>query len=204
MMPIVFATSVVRTGGATRTTSLAVRRSVENAAAAIAFAVAGISSCRPGADGLITILPVAVTWNLASRGLRETVAERRSMYSSARRPPIETIARPPAGRSSRGAIRQRGTRQRVSPYTRRIGAERAVRACIAAPARSAPLTPGSVVASGSATGAPRSKLARARTTAAAAAGRSSFRPDRPSTTLTVRPVRTILASTPSRSIERAI
>ena len=41
MIPIVFAISVVRTGCATRTTSLAVRRSAENAAAAIAFAVAG-------------------------------------------------------------------------------------------------------------------------------------------------------------------
>ena len=52
--------------------------SVENAAAAIAFAVAGISSRSPGADGRTTIFPVAVTWKRASCGLRETVAERRS------------------------------------------------------------------------------------------------------------------------------
>ena len=41
MIPIVFAISVVRAGCATRTTRFAVRRSAENAAAAIAFAVAG-------------------------------------------------------------------------------------------------------------------------------------------------------------------
>ena len=91
------------------------RRSAENAAAAIAFAVAGMSSCRPGADGLITILPVAVTWNRASCGLRDTVAESRSRYSSARRPAIATSVLPPAGSARSGAIRQRGTRQRVSP-----------------------------------------------------------------------------------------
>ena len=114
-IPIVFAIFVVRSGSATRTTRFAVRRSVENAAAAIAFAVAGTSSWRPGSDGLITILPVAATWKRASCGLRDTVAERRSRYSSAGRPEIETSVLPPEGRESSGAIRQRGTRQRVSP-----------------------------------------------------------------------------------------
>ena len=97
VIPIVFAISVVRSGSATRTTSFAVRWSGENAAAAIAFAVAGMSSCRPGAEGLITILPVAVTWNRASCGLRASVAERRSRYFSASRPPIETLGAPAGG-----------------------------------------------------------------------------------------------------------
>ena len=114
-MPIVFAISVVRCGFATRTTRFAVRLSAENAAAAIAFAVAGTSSWSPGADGRITIFPVAVTWKCASCGLRETVAESRSRYCSAPRPEIETAVVPPEGNESSGAIRQRGTRQRVSP-----------------------------------------------------------------------------------------
>ena len=56
------------------------RWSAENAAAAIALAVAGTSSWSPGAEGLITIFPVAVTWKRASCGLRETAAESRSRY----------------------------------------------------------------------------------------------------------------------------
>ena len=169
-IPIVLAISVVRAGSATRTARFAVLRSVEKAAAAIALAVAGSSSSSPGFDVLITILPFAVTWNRASCGFRETVAERRSRYCSACRPATETSVLPPAGRLSSGAIRQRGTRQRVSPYARRRGAERAVRAFVAASARSAALTLGAVATSGRATGAARSKPARACTSGGSGGG----------------------------------
>jgi len=64
---------------------------------------------------LTTIFPVAVTWKCASSGLCETVAERRSRYFSAGRPEIDTVVLPFSGSESSGAMRQRGTRQRVSP-----------------------------------------------------------------------------------------
>src|SRR5260221_702389 len=48
-----------------------------------------MSSCRPGADGRITIVPVAVTWNCASSGFREPGAESRSWYCAACPPDIQ-------------------------------------------------------------------------------------------------------------------
>jgi hypothetical protein len=114
-MPIFLAAPVDRLGSETRTGSAAVRFSAENTAFWSASAVAGRSSSSPGADGRIAMPPAAVTWKRASWGGRETAFESRSRYRSAARPAMATSFRPSCGRRRSGAIRQRGTRQRVCP-----------------------------------------------------------------------------------------
>ena len=116
MIPIVFAFSVVRAGCATRTTRFAVRLSLENAAAAIAFAVAGdveLQSGRRRPDHDLAgrrDLEVRVL-RLAGDGRREALEV---LLGSAA--PDRDLGAAALGQVERsGAMRQRGTRQRVSP-----------------------------------------------------------------------------------------
>ena len=73
-------------------------------------------------------------------------------------------------------MRQRGSFQRVPSYSRRTGAERAMRAWRAAGARSAVVTSIGSMGTGSTTGCPRSSRASARTILPPATSWSSLRP----------------------------
>ena len=99
-MPIVFAISVVRCGFATRTTRFAVRLSAENAAAAIAFAVAGDVELEPGRRRPDHDLP--------RRGDLEVRVLR--LARDGGREPLEVLLGAAGRRSRRSCCRRRATR----------------------------------------------------------------------------------------------
>src|SRR6266516_4690505 len=140
----------------------------------------------------------------ASVGFRFTRAPRRASQRSAAGPPMRSVVRPSAGRSSSSAIRQRGRRKRVGPSLSRTGAARARRACAAAGASAEAVSRGASTRTGNGIAAPRSKPASVRTTVEAASARLRTRPSRPATITGRSPRRRSSASRCGWSTSRAI
>ena len=194
VIPIALAWAVERLAAWFVTTTRALRSVGESAAASMSRRVAATAITRPGRAGITDTRPFAATPKPAFRGGRPMPSASRLKYPSAAGPSIARVVEPPCGSESRVESWPAVSSQDERPRLIRIGPESAVRTWATAGSRSAAVTVGRSSTTGSETGRPRSKPARAWTIAAPAIALSSARPVLAPTIAGRRALRTIAAS----------